>query len=203
MTRTSWKTTEPPFDPTATLTLDREDIERVNQFVYLGHQISFPRDHNREIGRRIASAWATFNRAQQLLTNKRTPMFIKGRFYQQCIAPSLLYACETWALTNTTETRIARCQRAMERRLLNIRLRDKKSAAFLRKRTNLKDTVVAARTRKWKHAQKMMRREDEQRWDTRLLRWTPLASAHADDRALATPTTSGSCSALDATGWTS
>uniref|UniRef100_A0A914XI74 Reverse transcriptase n=1 Tax=Plectus sambesii TaxID=2011161 RepID=A0A914XI74_9BILA len=101
-------------------------------------------------------------------------MSVKRRYYQQCITPALLYGCESWALTKTAETRLARCQRALERQFLGSRRRDKRSSDWLRQRTKLKDVVAAYRTRKWRHAYKMQLREGELRWDTRLLRWTPL-----------------------------
>ena len=152
---------------------DNKVIERVEQFVYLGHRISIPRDHNREVGRRISASWAAFNKARLLLTNKNTPMFMKKRYFIQVITPALLYASEVWALTKYAEERLTRFQRAVERRFLNIRLQDRKSSAWIRGKTKLKDVVGIYRARKWDHAAKVLSKLPDLRWDSKLLMWTP------------------------------
>src|SRR5262249_47290742 len=93
-------------------------------------------DHNQEVGRRIRAAWATFHWVRLLLRNKRMPMFVKRRYYQQCIAPALLYASAIWVLTNTMETRLTRFQRAIERRFLGVWLKNKHPNQWIRKRTS-------------------------------------------------------------------
>ena len=152
------------------------NIQKVNSFVYLGqliNQPNIPHNHNLEISRRIGAAWASFGKVNQLLTKKRVPMKVKHRYFQQCITPALLYGCESWTLTKAMELRLARCQRAMERRMLNIRIIDKHSSKWIRQRTKLPDVNVEYRKRKWKHLQKIFQRKDQNRWDWLLLNWTP------------------------------
>ena len=152
------------------------NIQKVNSFVYLGqliNQPNIPHNHNLEISRRIGAAWASFGKVNQLLTKKRVPMKVKHRYFQQCITPTLLYGCESWTLTKAMELRLARCQRAMERRMLNIRIIDKHSSKWIRQRTKLPDVNVEYRKRKWKHLQKIFQRKDQNRWDWLLLNWTP------------------------------
>ena len=100
-------------------------------------------------------------------------MPIKARYYNLCIRPALLYASETWALTKSMELRLARCQRAIERRMLGVRLRDRHSVAWIREKTGLEDVVSSYRKRKWKHANKVVGATHSERWDQRLLLWTP------------------------------
>jgi hypothetical protein len=152
------------------------NIQQVDSFIYLRQLINQPRDHNKEVGRRIGAAWASFGKARQLLTMQRIPMNIKRQYYYQCIVPTLLYGCESWALTKTTELRLARCQWAMERRLLNIRLIDKRPLEWIRQRTKLNDIVTTYQKRKWKHASKLISRRIEGRWDWQLLNWIPPTS---------------------------
>jgi len=155
------------------LLLHGEQIEKVDNFIYLGQKLTYPRDHNREIGRRIGSGWASFNRVRELLTSKKVPMKIKRKYFNMCIAPALLYGCTTWALTKKTETRLAVCQRRMERRMIGVRLIDKKPISWIRRKTGLTDIVMMFRKRKWFQASKILNRENECRWDTILLRWIP------------------------------
>jgi hypothetical protein len=158
------------------LLLNGQQIEQVSNFIYLGQKFTFPTDHNGEIGRRIRSGWASFNKVYPLLTNKKVPMQIKRRYFNLCIVPAILYGCATWALTKKTEKRLAVCQRSMERRMLGIRLKDKKKISWIRKKTGLNDIVVMFRKRKWFYASKILRREQENRWDTILLNWKPATS---------------------------
>ncbi|PZR02946.1 MAG: hypothetical protein DI539_27135, partial [Flavobacterium psychrophilum] len=164
------------------LQVNNINIEQVENFTYLGQLITQPRDQKREIGKRIACAWASFNKAKSLLTNRLVSMDTKRRYVQMCVVPALLYGCETWALTKANENRLARCQRAMERRILNIRLINKHPNKWIRQQTGQKDFVEAYRTRKWKHLHKMLSRGE--RWDKQLLDWTP-----AEKRPLGRPPT--------------
>lgn len=171
--KTKWMTNLESKD---LLTLNGEAVEKVESFVYLGQVLTIPRDHNKEIGRRIGAAWATFGKARELLIKKRIPMYVKRRYFNQCILPSLLYGCETWALTKAMELRLARCQRAMERRMLGVRLIEKRSIAWIRKRTGLGDVVVKYRKRKWRHAAKILDQKRGFRWDKWLANWKPKTS---------------------------
>jgi hypothetical protein len=157
----------------AHLELNGLSIGRVSEFIYLGHKVMLRRDHNKELGRRIGAAWGTFKRVQALLTDKNIPMKIKRRYFNMCTIPALLYGCETWALTQKTEQRLGVCQRAMERRMLGVRLIDKRRISWIRRKTGLDEIIATFRKRKWKHASKMLKRANEHRWDIRLLNWTP------------------------------
>jgi len=167
--KTKWMSTA----ENRSLLLHGKQVEQVTSFIYLGQNLTMPRDHNCEVGRRIGSAWASFNRVGQLLKNKNVPMKIKRKYFNTCIVPALLYGCTTWALTKKTETRLGVCQRNMERRMLGVRLIDKKSTSWIRRKTGQKDVVFMFRKRKWFQASKMLKRANENRWDTILLNWTP------------------------------
>jgi hypothetical protein len=161
---------------TAAITINGETIERVTSFVYLGQLVHERRNHAKEIGRRTGSAWATFNKAKDLLCSKNTPQHLKRRYFQMCIMPSLLYGCETWALTEATWTRLARVQRSMERRMLGLRLRDKKASSWIRAKTKLPDVVIAARKRQWKFAGRIystLNPPFSERWTVLMTRWVP------------------------------
>ena len=42
-----------------------------------------------------------------------------------CVLPTMTYGCETWTTTKYLEQKLRTAQHAMERRMLNITLRDK------------------------------------------------------------------------------
>uniref|UniRef100_A0A7E4VQJ6 Endonuclease-reverse transcriptase n=1 Tax=Panagrellus redivivus TaxID=6233 RepID=A0A7E4VQJ6_PANRE len=88
--------------------------------------------------------------------------------------PTVLYGCETWALTKSAETRLRSGQRRLERCLLKLRLLDEVSAKRIREKTRLTDWVEAARRRKWRYAKKVSSFEDD-RWTRHLTYYTPKA----------------------------
>ena len=90
----------------------------MTSFIYLGQLVNWPRDHNKEISRRLAAGWATFSKYVTFFTAPRIPMRLKRRLFHQCVLPAMLYGCETWALTKATEDRLAKAQRRMERHIL-------------------------------------------------------------------------------------
>uniref|UniRef100_A0A914WYK4 Reverse transcriptase domain-containing protein n=1 Tax=Plectus sambesii TaxID=2011161 RepID=A0A914WYK4_9BILA len=102
----------------------RKEIAQVDKFVYLGQLISFPRDHMREIRRRIQAGWNAFRKYRQLFTTQKIAMKHKRRLFNMCIVPSILYGAETWALTKAAETRPTTTQRWMERRMIRAQLID-------------------------------------------------------------------------------
>ncbi|TKR70232.1 hypothetical protein L596_022281 [Steinernema carpocapsae] len=65
----------------------------------------------------------------------------------QCILPALLYGCEDWGLPRAAKNKLAVAQRRMQKSV--DWLIDKRSNAWLRGITKVKDVTEAARRRKW------------------------------------------------------
>uniref|UniRef100_A0A914WBV8 Endonuclease-reverse transcriptase n=1 Tax=Plectus sambesii TaxID=2011161 RepID=A0A914WBV8_9BILA len=172
VTKTKWLSTE---DAQHRLHLCGETIERVTSFIYLGQLVNWPRDHNKEISRRLAAGWATFSKFATFFTAPRIAMRLKRRLFHQCVLPAMLYGCETWALTKAMEDRLAKAQRRMERRILRVRLRDRRPNTLLRGITKLHDIVECARRRKWRFAAKVAAL-DATRWTRTMTSWTPDAT---------------------------
>ena len=84
----------------------------------------------------------------------------------------MLYACETWATTKNDEEKFAVTERAMERRMCGVTMRDKISNEELRQRTGMHDVVgeMYAAKRRW--AGHVARQQDN-RWTSRLTNWLP------------------------------
>ena len=84
----------------------------------------------------------------------------------------MTYGSETWKLPKTMENKLRSAQRGMERSMLEISLRDRKRASWVREKTKVKDLLVAIKEKKWRWAGHVARRE-ENRWNKRLTDWTP------------------------------
>uniref|UniRef100_A0A914URR5 Reverse transcriptase n=1 Tax=Plectus sambesii TaxID=2011161 RepID=A0A914URR5_9BILA len=172
VTKTKWLSTD---DAQHRLYLCGETIERVTSFIYLGQLVNWPRDHNKEISRRLAAGWATFSKFATFFTAPRITMRLKQRLFHQCVLPAMLYGCETWALTKAMEDRLAKAQRRMERRILRVRLRDRRPNTLLRGITKLHDIVECARRRKWRFAAKVAAL-NATLWTRTMTSWTPDAT---------------------------
>ena len=87
----------------------------------------------------------------------------------------MTYGCETWKLTKRTENLLRVAQRAMERAMLGITIRGRKSSEWIRKKTRVRDIIQFIKQQKWRWAGHVARREDN-RWSKRLTDWCPLDS---------------------------
>lgn len=125
-------------------------VTNVNEFNYLGHLCAFGhKSTENEVHRRTKLAWAAFGKLKDIFNGDYT-QGMKTKVFDQCVLPTLTYASETWPLTNDTLQTIAKCQRAMERKMLNIRLADRIPNAEIRRRTKTDDAVT--RILKLKHS---------------------------------------------------
>ncbi|EYC12773.1 hypothetical protein Y032_0046g1416 [Ancylostoma ceylanicum] len=61
--------------------------------------------------------------------------------FNVCILPAMLYGAETWVLSNSAERKFACAQRRMERFMAGVRLLDKKTNAWFRGVTKVKDAL--------------------------------------------------------------
>ena len=98
-----------------------------------------------------------------------------------CVLPTMTYGCQTWSLTKATTQRLRTAQRAMERKMLKAKLKDKIPCREIRAKTNIKDVVKFAAKQKWKWAGHVARLNDN-RWTKRITDWQNMAKDHEVDR---------------------
>ena len=84
----------------------------------------------------------------------------------------MTYGCETWKLTKRSENLLRIAQRAMERAMLGITLRDRKRSSWIRSKTRVRDIIQFIKQQKWRWAGHIARRSDN-RWSKRLTDWCP------------------------------
>ena len=150
-----------------------EEIEEVEQYIYLGQRISMESaDKEQEIKRRITMGWQAFGRAREIFGDKDIPIIQKRQVYDQCILPTVTYGAETWNLTKGMTLKLRTMQRAHERIMLNITWRDRKTAEWIRKQTGVRDVLTTISKLKWEWAGHVARMNDN-RWTARVTQWTP------------------------------
>ena len=94
-----------------------EDVlEEVEKFCYLGNIISCYCGASEAVNASIGSAWKRFRELSGVLFGKQGLSLIqRGKIYQRCVRPVLLYCCETWELTVVDEARLLGVERRMIR----------------------------------------------------------------------------------------
>jgi len=89
----------------------------------------------------------------------------------------MTYGAETLTLTQKSAEKVA--QRAMERSMLGVGLRDRIPNEIIRQRTKVADVVERIATVKWAWAGHLARTRDD-RWTKRVIEWPPSRSRGRD-----------------------
>jgi len=144
----------------------------VEEFVYLGHRVSFDGNPAVDLQRRIRSAWAAFNRHYDFFVNRNVAMKHKRRVYESCVEPAFLYSAETWILRQRDLSRLIVTQRKMMRRMVGVTLLDRRTNEWLANVVKLRDLRLRATHRKWNWARSLALM-DKDRWAVRLAEWRP------------------------------
>ncbi|WP_440994831.1 hypothetical protein [Cysteiniphilum litorale] len=160
--------------------IDGETLEEVDEYIYLGQIIKLEKDHDSEIKRCITIGWKAFGMNRDVLKST-LPMCLKRKIYNSCIIPAMTYGCETWKLTKRSENQLRITQRAMERAMLGITLRDRKRSTWIRRVTRVNDIIQVIKQHKWRWAGHLARIDDN-RWSKRLTDWFPRDSKRSRKR---------------------
>ena len=154
------------------ISVDNVPLETVEKYKYLGQIVSANSDNTPEINNRIRSGWAAFAQFNNLMRRKSIPQRLKTKAFNQCILPAMIYGAETWTTSATATSKLAVAQRRMERIMLGITLRDRKTNKWIRSQTKVNDISQTIMKRKWQWAGHIMRRTDD-RWTKRITEWYP------------------------------
>lgn len=153
--------------------VDGQKLDIVEKYIYLGQEVRITNaDKQKEVERRIQMGWSAFGKLSTLLKQPKLPLCLKKKLYNTCIAPTMIYGCETWNLTKAQILKFRSAQRGMERLMLGVTLQDKKRAEWIRSRTRVKDIIQQIKERKWRWAGHVARMTDN-RWTKRLTEWVP------------------------------
>lgn len=97
------------------------NFELVENFKYLGVELSVSDNNHKEIQNRINSANKCFFGLKTILKSKLVSIKSKLTLYKVMIRPIAIYACETWATTKTDEQKLARFERKVLRQIFGPR----------------------------------------------------------------------------------
>ena len=156
--------------PKANLRVDGVLLEEVDSYVYLGQELNVHHDLQPEIIRRRAAGWRKFYSILDIL--KAADPKDRSHLFNSVVLKAMTYGCETWTPTKLEENILAVAERAMERRMLKVTLRDRIDNRALRKMSGVKDIVEMIRESKFRWAGHVARLEDN-RWTSQIVDWYP------------------------------
>ena len=116
-------------------------IENVPGYVYLGQHYSLKeKNQDKEIQRRIMAGWAAYAKHRDIIKSNLA-ICLKRQVYNSCVLPAMTYGAETWTLTKQAQNKLAAAQTIMERSMLNITYKDRRTNIWVRERTKLIDII--------------------------------------------------------------
>lgn len=151
--------------------INGEEIEEVDKYVYLGQEVNMRNDLEGEVSRRKRAGWSSFMSIKDIL-QRSIPKKVRANLFTSTVMPAMLYGSETWSLTKAEENSLSVTQRAMERRMLGISIRDRVPNEVLRERSGLCDIAEESRRRKMQWAGHVARMHDG-RWTEVISEWYP------------------------------
>ena len=99
-------------------------------------------------------------------------MSLRRKVFDQCVLTTIVYGAETWKMTKEMTQKLVTTQRAMERKMLHLSLKDKIRHTEIRKKTKVQDIMTKIKAAKWKWAGHVIRTNDN-RWTKRMTEWQP------------------------------
>ncbi|KAJ8704650.1 hypothetical protein PYW07_011838 [Mythimna separata] len=168
LTKTKMMTNSTPTD----IINNGQKLEYVEEYVYLGQIISPSDQMSKEIDKRIATGWKKYWALKEVMKSKEMSIKIKKKTFDTCILPCITYGCETWALTKHHRDKLERCQKGMERSMLNLKLKDRVRSADIRRKTKLTNILSRIDQLKWRWAGHMLRCNKE-KWSKQVTVWYP------------------------------
>ena len=129
------------------------------------------KNQDKEIQRRIMAGWAAYAKHRDIFKSNLA-ICLKRQVCNSCVLPAKTYGAETWTLTKQAQNKLAAAQTKMERSMLNITYKDRRTNIWVRERTKLIDIIYTVRKMKWSWAGHINRLKDD-RWTSRVTTWRP------------------------------
>ena len=96
-----------------------EELERVEDFTYLGSKIQPDGNVTSEIKARIGKAAGSFKNLKNIWNQRSIPQLVKVKIYKACVRSVLLYGCESWPAKNSDINSLQSFENRCLRRILH------------------------------------------------------------------------------------
>ncbi|KAI5615975.1 hypothetical protein C0J50_8706, partial [Silurus asotus] len=152
--------------------LQGEELEKVEEFRYLGSTVQSNGECVREVKKRVQAGWSGWRRVTGVICDSRVSAKLKGKVYRTVVRPAMLYGLETVSLSKRQEVELEVAELKMLRFSLGVTSMDKIRNEFIRGTAHVRcfgDKVREARLRWFGHVQ----RRDMNYIGRRMLRMEP------------------------------
>ena len=129
-------------DTRADIRIDGENIEQVDQFVYLGSLITKDNNCSLEIKRRIGIAAGTYGSLNEIWKSTKISFQNKLKLLDSCVMSTLLYACEAWTLKKEDKRRLDAFEMRCYRRMLRVKWTERRTNESIRVQINRMKTIT-------------------------------------------------------------
>ena len=102
------------------ITLNGNDIEKVNNFTYLGSYISYDEDIIKEVKIRFAKAATIFRKLNTIWKSNNISRNLKLKIFNSNVITSLSYGSECWYSTKAIEEKLITFENKCLRKIMNI-----------------------------------------------------------------------------------
>ena len=107
--------------PQSEVQVGSDKLEVVASFCYLGDMLSAAGGCDLATTTRVKTAWKKFKELLPVLSSRPLSYKTRGHVHSTCVRSAMLHASETWPLTNPNLQRLQRNDRAMIRRICNVK----------------------------------------------------------------------------------
>jgi len=158
--------------PIATISIEEEEIEAVDNFTYLGSTISKEYGVKKDMQARLNKARGAFCRLRPIWKSKQYSLKTKLKLYNSNVKTVLLYGSECWCVTKKDMGKVEAFHNGCLRRLLNIFWPNKIRNEDLYQRTGSSNIALEIKKRRFKWLGHVLRMPNEN-IPKIALRWTP------------------------------
>ena len=129
------------IDTKDNIQINGTEIDKVTSYKYLGQTIAMETRTKQEVSIRIKAGWNVFGKYREIFLDRYLPMGLQGKVFNQCVLPAMPYRCQTWSFTKAVVKKLETSQWAMERKMLNVKLKDRIRNTIIRQRIRVTDIV--------------------------------------------------------------
>ena len=154
------------------VTLANGPVEEVEEFTYLGSIVSTTGGTEQDVEARLGKARSTFRSMDKLWKSKIIGRTTKVRIFNSNVKAILLYASESWTVTQRTIDRSQVFVNKCLRKIMGIHWPDKITNKDLWRETGQEPVIEHLRRRKWNWIGHTLRKSDDC-IAKQALQWTP------------------------------
>ena len=106
--------------PITSWQIDRETMEKVTDFLFLGSKITVESDCNHEIQRHLLLGRKTMTKLDSILKSRDITLPTKFHIFKAMVFPVVMYGCGSWTIKKAEHQRIDAFELWCWRRLLKV-----------------------------------------------------------------------------------